>query len=106
MRNLLAKREFIIIGLFICLFAFGISFIMFKNYADAKNSDNTEKYFKSIMIQEGDTLWDIAYIYMDDNYDSIEDYIEEVKAINNIEEDYITAGCYLTIPYYEQVPNS
>ena len=45
MRNLFAKREFIIIGLFICLFAFGISFIMFKNYADAKNSDNTEKYF-------------------------------------------------------------
>ncbi len=58
------------------------------------------KYFKSIEIQSGDTLWSIAEEYMSDDYESTADYIREVKFINNIESNRITTGNYLTVPYY------
>lgn len=58
------------------------------------------KYFKSIQIQPGDTLWSIAEEYMSDDYESMADYIKEVKFINNIENSRITTGKYLVVPYY------
>ena len=58
------------------------------------------KYFKSIEIQPGDTLWSIAEEYMSDDYESVADYIKEVKFMNNIEDSRITTGNYLVVPYY------
>lgn len=58
------------------------------------------KYFKSIEIQSGDTLWSIAEEYMSDDYASAADYIREVKYINNMEGNQITTGKYLVVPYY------
>ena len=37
---------------------------------------------------------------MDDEYLSVNDYIEEVEAINDISSDKITAGNSIIIPYY------
>lgn len=66
------------------------------------NTDRTEeKYYKSIELSYGDTLWEIAEEYMDDSYDSIYEYIEELKTINGLTSERIHAGRYLTVVYSE-----
>lgn len=57
------------------------------------------KCYKSIELQEGDTLWGIAETYMDDTYESVDEYISELKRINNLESDEIHEGCYLMVAY-------
>ena len=61
---------------------------------------NVYKYYTSIGIKQGDTLWDIAKVYMTDEYNGIEEYICEVRRINHLSGDRIYAGKYLVIPRY------
>ncbi len=66
---------------------------------DAEAHADIEKYYTSIEIMPGDTLWDIAERYSV-SYCSINDYIAEVKSANNLTSDDITAGGYLVVPVY------
>ena len=56
--------------------------------------------YTSIQITPGQTLNDIAGIYMTDDYKDTSAYIEEVCMINHIFPDDIHEGEYLTVPYY------
>ncbi len=59
------------------------------------------KYYTSVVIEEGDTLWSIADQYMDKSIQSKVAYINEVKSINHIHDgDCILAGKMLIVPYY------
>ena len=58
------------------------------------------KYYTSIVVEKGDTLWDIANQYITPEYGDISEYIGEVKYLNHLRGDEIHAGEYLTIPYY------
>ena len=60
------------------------------------------KYYTSILIREGDTLWSIARTYMDLHYSSEEDYIRELCRINRLSDEELRAGMYLIIPYFSQ----
>lgn len=76
------------------------------NFADAHDSTAESsveyRYYKSIEIHSGDTLWGIAETYMDDSrYDSVNDYISEVKEINGLDSDDIQDSQYLTVVYYD-----
>ena len=68
----------------------------------ADESIQYNKSFISIEIEYGDTLSSIAqeHAIMDTEYD---DYIQEIRNINNLSSDTIHAGCYLMIPVYEVV---
>lgn len=57
----------------------------------------------SMEIQKGDTLWSIAREYITDEYDSMNEYIREIKASNGLVSDTIHAGAYLIIPYYSNM---
>lgn len=59
-----------------------------------------EKSFITIEINSGDTLTSIAeeYALSADQYIK---YIDEVKSINNLNNDTIHSGCYLIVPIYE-----
>lgn len=61
---------------------------------------DTFKYYKSITIEPGDSLWSIAKENMTEEYGSINDYIDEVCFINSLDGTQIHAGRSLTIPYY------
>lgn len=58
------------------------------------------KYFTSIQVDEGTSLWEIAQEYMTEEYDSPDEYIKEIKSINHMKNDLIYGGSYLCIPYY------
>lgn len=58
------------------------------------------KYYKSICIEEGDTLWDIAEEYMDDSVMNHDEYIREICELNNICKDDIHAGEYIIVSYH------
>ena len=67
--------------------------------AKEKSSPKTYKYYTSIYIEKGDTLWSIAEQYAYEGI-STTDYISELKKINNLKDETIYAGCYQLISYY------
>lgn len=58
------------------------------------------KYYTSIEIAWGETLWSLAEEYAGEEYASTDDYVYEVMEINHLREETLTAGQYLVVPYY------
>lgn len=105
MGRLITKKNIIIIAFIVISISFFISVLFIKKNVQAGDEINI-KYYTSIEIEDGDTLWAIANTYMTDEYKDANEYIDEVKSINNISADYITEGCYIVVPYYAQAPNN
>jgi len=79
--------------------------ISFYTISSAKASSDTVKYkyYTILEVRTNDTLWSIAEEYIDyDKYDSVKDYIHEVKNINHLENDVIKSGSRIVIPYYSE----
>lgn len=80
---------------------FSVCFFSFKTKAQSETEEIAYKYYKSIIVESGDTIWDYAKEYAhEDYYDSYESYIKEVIRINAMTDDSIQSGQYLIIPYY------
>lgn len=76
------------------------------NTLSTKQNLNESKYYTSVYIYPGDTLWSIAETYMDtDYYDNMDEYIAELKQMNGLKTDKIKSGNYLTISYYKSNDN-
>ena len=56
--------------------------------------------YKTVSVSSGDTLWNIAEKYMNNDYDSVQAYMKELKEINGLSGDKIYEGKYLMVPYY------
>lgn len=97
------KKNFLILVMTVCLIVTcSISLSGFRSNAKDESTEVSYKYYKSIAVTGYDTLWSIAEKYMDEeHYDSITDYIEEVKSMNSLTNDTIHYGEYLIIPYYD-----
>ena len=67
-----------------------------------KDISSYNKYYVSIRVESGDTLWTIADEYVEGFNLSKIDYIQEVCQINGISEDNIKAGDHIVVPYYSQ----
>lgn len=95
----------LLIGFFSVILILGLSAYygsgLVSAHGNAKEDPVRCKYYKSIQIHSGDTLWNIAEEYMDDDYESVNDYIGEVKKINKLSSDEIQDSQYLTVPYYD-----
>ena len=65
-----------------------------------KDISSYNKYYTSVKIESGDTLWSIADEYIDNVDVSRAEYIDEICDINDISENDIHAGDYIVIPYY------
>ena len=71
----------------------------FLSNAETDGDDMMFKYYKSIMIDNGDTLWSIALENKIPDMDT-KSFVEEIKSINGLRSDSITSGNYLIVPYY------
>ena len=98
LHRILLFLAFTLLIAFLCGISFG-SILSKAETIDAKASE-TFKYYKSVTVQPGDSLWSIAADNMSEEYDSIQDYIDEVCFINSLSNTCIHAGKNLTIPYY------
>ncbi len=99
------KKNRLGFGRFLAAAVFILSIIANSNFAKAGDDLNHgksghEKLYKSIQIEYGDTLWEIAGQNKGSHYESNNEYIDEVMKINHLKTDKINAGQYLTIPYY------
>ena len=86
----------------VVLLAVGIlvGILVFSNSAKAKEEKVYYKYYTAIEVMPGDTLSSIAKDHLE-GYDSVSEYIEEVKYMNSIRNaNSIRAGQIIHIPYY------
>ncbi len=98
-------KNFLILAMTVCLIVTcSVALSGFRSNAKDDSTETSYKYYKSIVVSGDDTLWSIAEEHMDvDHYDSINDYINEVKAMNSLSDDAIHYGTHLIIPYYDNV---
>lgn len=84
----------------ILIFTICISFGAFLVSAHEKSGNqNVYTYYKSIEIQPGDTLWEIAENTMPDEHGSVAEYVQQLKDMNNLSSDKIYSGQNLIISY-------
>ena len=57
-------------------------------------------YYKSIEVQTGDTLWDLAGREIGPGWADRFEWIAEVERANGLDNDRITAGAFIVVPYY------
>ena len=83
------------------ILAVSLSICFTVNADQEKPKRHAYKYYTDIVIQKGESLWDIANEHMTEEYDSPKTYIKEVKSINSLTDvDKIYAGQRIVIPYY------
>ena len=99
-----AKQRFLKIVLCLAIFAVTAAVIIAvkSSRTTADESLELNKYYTSITVESGDTLWDIAREYKKSETSDINSYIDEIKSINNLTSDNITAGQNLIIVYYAE----
>ena len=68
------------------------------------NANNSFKYYAKVNVEAGETLWDLAGVYMDEvHYADRKNYIDEVCSINHLKDaDSVAEGQTLIVPYYSQ----
>ena len=95
------KQRSLIRSLLLAAVVFAVIFggiIVGRDVASASGPERT-KYFTSVTIKEGDSLWSIASTYCDSDT-SIRSYIDEIKTMNGIVNDRgLVAGHSLMIYY-------
>lgn len=85
---------FFVIILFICILG-----LFNANASEDKTKKQVNKHYSSITIQPKDNLWGIAEKYV--QYESVPSYVDNIKKLNNMDEDTIYAGKSIIVYYYE-----
>lgn len=99
-RNLQLRAAAALLSFVAVIFLLIFHFTPQNTQADSEPKAPTYKYYTSIRVSSGDTLWDIANEYRTEEYSSIFSYISEVRKINHLKSNQITDGMYLCVPYY------
>lgn len=95
------RNMFFLVSSILAIFIASIFLISFSTEANDEEHSPSYKYFKSIELSEGDTLWSVANEYIDYKYyKNTDEYIKEVMKMNSLTSDQIYAGKYIIVPYY------
>lgn len=70
------------------------------NEVEARDHRQNQKYYTSIEVEEGDTLWSISEEYMTSEYNDRNEYMNEVRQMNHITGSEIRSGSIILVPYY------
>lgn len=98
------ERNHKLMMLFFALLAtVGLILICSVAYGSLKTKANDGfKYYTSVVVESGDTLWSIADEYIDyDHYKNKNVYLAEVQKMNRLDDEMsIQEGQCLILPYY------
>ena len=75
---------------------------MFTSMAGEDKEMRATPYFKSVQIQDGDSLWKLANYYKEGSSMSTHEYVAQLNQMNSPKKDDIHAGQYLTVVYFEK----
>ena len=106
-RNTKKRRQVQIIASMVgvvVLTVFILSMSAGKINAESDLSNHTYKYFTTVYVEAGDSLWSIASEYATPEYSDLDMYIEEVKQLNDLKGIKLQHGSYLCVPYYGTEP--
>lgn len=63
-----------------------------------------QKLYTSVVVESGETVWEIASEHITPEYGTLSELIDEISFINNLDDACtIKAGTVLIIPYYSEV---
>lgn len=96
------RRGFILTGIAaVLVLGFTLSYHALLSQANTELEEVSYKYYTSVRIEPGETLWALADRYADrEHYASQDQYIDEVMRMNHLAGEEICAGHYLILPYY------
>ena len=96
------KRLIVVIG--IIVISLGILLgSSISAFASAREKARIHKYYTSIQLRQGDSLWELAGDYASTDQ-SEQEFIDEVCEVNGISESNILhSGQYVVVPYYSDV---
>lgn len=99
------EKQKLVIAMFAVIFALlgmnRFGGVLSSAHGNLKEDPAAFKYYKSIEIESGDTLWGIAEEYMTSEYASVQEYIDEIKQINHLTSDNIHDSKHLMVAYYD-----
>ena len=100
-KHMAVRLDKLKVSFFICVIFF-ISFAAISGVSASGSEKEVDKQYRSVLISEGDTLWDIADEHNDKalSHMSNNEYIKEIESINKINSDNITAGNYVIVPVF------
>ena len=102
-RRQLAKRRMILLltALFVITVGSIVCGSIFSSAKDPATDIPQHKYYKSITIEHGDSLWSIAQEYSTDAYEDTQEYIDELIQLNGLTSKTIHEGQHLVVAYYD-----
>ena len=71
-------------------------------FASSTDSRPYNKYYTSVRVEEGDTVWSIADRYIADSQVSKRDYVDEICRLNSLTGGNVRSGDYIVVSYYSQ----
>ncbi len=79
-----------------------VFFFIFKTPVQAKEEGETYfKYYDTIRVEKGDSLWSYAKLYSEGSGMSTDAFIDEICSINHISRHAVLrSGTTITVPYY------
>ncbi len=105
-RLTVAGKKLVVIMTLLCIAAItAVGSIMITNASEKRNSGGSTKYYSSMTVQDSDTLWDIAVKYHGDD-ETCEQYIDNIRTMNNIRDYRIHSGRNITYYYYGEAVNN
>lgn len=79
-----------------------LSISVLRSTAQDKDAVITYKYFTSVTVEYGDTLYSLAEKYTEGYDMELSDYVEEVMNINHLDDEDIRSGQNLIVPYFSE----
>jgi len=96
-------RNLTVILLMILAFCSGFfGHTLLNAHAEEESVKSLNRYYTSIQLEAGDSLWEIADQYARGSGYSTREYVDELKRVNRLKCEEIHSGEFLTVFYYAE----